>query len=329
MSDVFAVKADPDPTRASEIYKDLRAGEARFGWSYCKTADLHRLRDLVNDGRDSDLSDEEWDCYQSFLLDVRPGDYVVYINLPEWGRCTAARVTKEYYWRFDADDFNHRIGVDKDSVFDFDRNDSAVHPNLSARLKLRGRWWRIYAGREFDALVVAASSDGLGVESTQEDRQVRLRDECKPHLQKITEAIHHTHPAKFLEKLVENVIARLPGVREVHHLQGRADRGADLIAVMESTHPITQELTQAFCVIQVKSFEGEHWDTRAVEDIRKAFKAHPEATEGLIVSTAAHSTEALESKLEALRRELGRPVNLLIGEEVAALVIRSGLKITS
>ncbi len=327
MTNVFALKVDP--TRASKIYQDLRAGEARFGWSYCKTADLHRLRDLLNDGRDSELSDEEWDCYQSFLLDIRPGDHVVYINVPEWGRCTAARVTKEYYWRFDDDDFNHRIGVDKDSVFDFDRNDSAVHPNLSARLKLQGRWWRIYAGDEFSSLIEAATSHVLGSKSTQEDRQVRLRDECQPHLRKITEAIHHTHPGKSLEELLRNVIARIPGVREVRHCQGRADKGADLIALMESTHPITQEVSQTTCLIQVKSFEGEHWDTQAVEDIRNAFKAYPDATEGLIVSTATISTQALESKLEALRMELGRPVNLLIGEEVAALVIRSGLEVIS
>ena len=324
MTNVFALKVDS--TWAAKIYKDLcEAGEARFGWSYCKTADLHRLRNLINDGRDSELSNEEWDCYQSFLLDICPGDYVVYINVPVWGRCTAARVTKKYFWQFDDDDYNHRIGIDTDSIFDFDRNDNAVHPTLSARLKLQGRWWQIYAVDEFSELVKAADSGELGSRSTQEDRQARLRDEWKPHLQKITEAIHHTHPRKNLEELVRNVITRIPGVREVRHFQGRADRGADLIALMERTHPITQEVSQDTCVIQVKSFEGEHWDTQAVEDIRRAFKAYPEATEGLIVSTANVSTQGLESKLEELRREVGRPVKLLIGEEVAAFVIRCGL----
>ena len=309
---------------AKQIHEDLCAGEGRFGWSYCKTADLRKLRDLIAAGRESQLSDAEWDCNQSFLLELQPVDYVVYINVPEWGRCTTARVTKEYYWQCDDEDFNHRIGVDPNSVFDFDRNDSAVHPNLSARLKLQGRWWRIYATEEFEDLLKAADSDRLGSRSTPEHRISLLADECKPHLRKITEAIHHTHPGKHLEDLIEDIIARIPGVYDVRHFRGRADQGADLVAVMESTHPITQEVNQTTCVIQVKSFEGEHWDTQAVEDIRKAFKAHPEATEGLIVSTATVSTEDLEAELERLRRELGRPVNLLIGEEVAALLLRSG-----
>jgi hypothetical protein len=326
MTKIYALKVDDVRTR--EVYQDCRNGEARFGWSYCETADLRRLRKMIESGQEDQLTDDEWDCYQDFLLDISPGDYVVYINVPSWGRCTAAQVTKGYYWRYDDDDFNHRIGVDLASVFDFDRNDSAVHPNLSARLKLQGRKWRVYAVDEFKALVDVAASGGFGSRATEEDRQRRLCDECQPHLRGITKAIHHTHPGKQLETLLKIIIERLPGVREVTHCQGRADRGADLVALMESAHPITQEVTQTTCVIQVKSFEGQHWDTGAVEDIRRAFKAHPDATEGLIISTASVSTQVLEAKLEDLRRETGRSVKLLIGAEVAVFIIRSGLDVS-
>ena len=81
---------------------------------------------------------------------------------------------------------------------------------------------------------------------------------------------------------------------------------------------------QVACVIQVKSFEGEHWDTKAVEDIRRAFDHYSEVEMGLIVSTATSSTEALEGALNKLREETGKSVSLLIGANVAAFLLRFG-----
>jgi hypothetical protein len=75
---------------------------------------------------------------------------------PQWGRCTVARVGGPYYWEHKNSedyDFNHRFHVDPNSVRDFERNDVIVHPALSARLKLRGRYWRIEAEEEFNALL--------------------------------------------------------------------------------------------------------------------------------------------------------------------------------
>jgi hypothetical protein len=63
---------------------------------------------------------------------------------------------------------------------------------------------------------------------------------------------------------------------------------------------------------RVKSFEGEHWDTKAVNDIRRAFDCYPEAEMGLIVSTATASSEAFDKALDELRNETKKPVSLLI-----------------
>ena len=157
--EIFALK--PGSDFADEVYQSLQKGEGRFGWSYVPTADLYTLRDRIDDpqqGWDS-LTDEEKDCYQSFLLDIHDGDYVVFINVPEWGRCTVAKVIGDYFWKWDPKirDFNHRIPVDPNLVRDFDRNAPIVPPALSARLKLRGRWWHIYAKQEFGNLRKALS----------------------------------------------------------------------------------------------------------------------------------------------------------------------------
>jgi hypothetical protein len=75
-------------------------------------------------------------------------------------------------------------------------------------------------------------------------------------LSEITRAIHHTHPNYDLEILMEQVLKRIPGVKEVKRQGGAGDHGADLIVVFESGLPIPGLEQQRICVVQVKSFEG-------------------------------------------------------------------------
>jgi len=322
-SSIYALKVDPSV--ADRAFASLKEGEARFGWSYVETGDLRALRGRVNDQGWESLSEQEQDCYQEFLLEVQPQDYIVYINVPEWGQCTISKVVRPYFWKWTDEDFNHRLGVDPASVQTFDRNDSMVHPALSARLKLQGRWWRIYARNEFEDLLAslrgercleprAASTPNLGF----------LSRDIKPLLLKITELIHHTHPNYSLERLIADVLKGLPAVKEVRLQGGAGDRGADILVIVEQGHPLTGDVKQSTCVVQVKSFQGEHWDTRAVDDIRRAFKAYPDAEAGLIVSTATKSGPTLETQLDRLKAETGKHVSLLIGEDVALFVLRYG-----
>jgi energy-coupling factor transporter ATP-binding protein EcfA2 len=150
---IYALRVDSK--WCSKIFSSLRNGEGRFGWSYVKTADLYQLKTKIeSEGWDS-LSKDEKNCYQSFLLDIKACDYVIYINMPDWGKCSVARVTGSYFWRYDENegDFNHRFPVEPNSVFVFDRNEPEIHPDLKARLKLRGRFWRIDVKDKFEALV--------------------------------------------------------------------------------------------------------------------------------------------------------------------------------
>jgi hypothetical protein len=319
---IYALKGDPE---GFDILSSLRQGEGRFGWSYCSTADLRELRSKIEAaGWESGLSDEEKDCYQSFLLDLQDGDYVVYINVPEWGHCTIARVTGPYVWRFEDKDFNHRFPVDPSSVLAFDRNDAVVHPALSARLKLRGRYWRIYLQDEFAELIKALTEGIVASPRTPVVNLAFLAKEIQPFLVNITERIHHTHPNTALEALLAEVFKNVPGVREVKWQGGAGDYGADLIVVFESGLPVPGLQRQSTCVIQAKSFEGEHWDITAANDIRRAFDHYPEADMGLIVSTATAGSKVLENALDQIREHTGKPVALLIGADVAAFLLRFG-----
>lgn len=321
MSDytIYALKNSTDRDRDAITYNSLQEGVGRFGWSYVKTADLKTLQARIDDG--DNLKKEEWDCYHPFLLSIEENDYVVYINIPEWGKCTLARVAGPYFWSHEDDDFNHRFSVDPKSVREFDRNDAIVHPQLSRKLKLRGRWWHIYdLHDEFELLIESLERGEEGKPSTPETNIDWLK---KDILSDITKKLQRTHPGSQLEPPIAGIFRNVPGVKEVQEQGGPGERGADLRVIFEWEVPILGIQEQRTCVVQVKSFEGEMEETKAVSQIREALQ-YWDADMGVIVSTASSGSETLDTALEQLRQETGKPVSLLIGEDVAAFLLRFG-----
>ena len=110
-------------------------------------------------------------------MDIAENDYAVYINVPVWGQCTLAKVEGEYYFDYEDVDFNHRFPVYPDTVIVFGRNDNVVHPALSARLKLRGRWWTIYAEEEFNLLLDTLQAGAEPAQRVPEDNLRHLSEE--------------------------------------------------------------------------------------------------------------------------------------------------------
>lgn len=321
---VYALKGNSE---WFDILSSLKNGEGRFGWGYVESANLQELQQRVQANGWDSLSEDEKDCYQPFLLDIKAGDYVIYINIPEWGKCTVAKVTGEYEWRFEDEDFNHRFPVDPHSIHTFDRNDASVHPALRSRLKLQGRWWRIYLQDEFNELLRILEKGLTPTERTSETNLQFMSTEIEPFLLEITRKIHRTHPNYDLEGLIAEVFKKVPGVTDVLWQGGSGDHGADLLVTFEGGLPIPGLESQSLLVVQVKSYEGEHWDTRAVEDIKRAFEHYPEASMGLIISTADSMAEPVEQALDRLREESGKPVAVLVGQDVAALLLRYGAKL--
>lgn len=326
MSDIqiYALKGDKDSEWAKLIFNSLNEGIGRFGWSYVKGCDLRILKSRIDNSGWKSLSKDEQSCFQAFLLDFKVGDWVVYINIPEWGQCTMARVAGPYYWEQTDSDFNHRFKVDCSTIKQFGRNDVAVHPALRQRLSLMGRYWRIYTQAEFFALISNLEAGGTPQPRTVQSSAALLSREIEPLLRQITERVQHVHPNYDLEFLLELVFQAMPNVRKVVRQGGAGDHGADLLVEYESGLPMPALQTQHTCVVQIKSFTGLHWDTQAVEDIRRAFKRYPNADVGLIISTAEASTPKLDKAIEKLRNDSGRRVELLIGADVARILLRFG-----
>lgn len=100
---------------------------------------------------------------------------------------------------------------------------------------------------------------------------------------------------------------------------GARDYGADLIVDFEFGS-IPRLVHRDALVVQVKSFEGEIYNTRAIEDIRRPFQQYEHASEGLIVSTGTTLGENFRQALDKLQEDAGKPVAMLKASEFASFI---------
>lgn len=330
MTAVYALRTDFDSTEENakfkrRIFESVKAGVARFGWSASDDCNLERLQERVESRGVGALRQglrQVWRC--RFLLDVEPGDYLIYVNVPSYGECTLARVTKEYSFKLEWSDFNHRLGVDPESVRTFSRSDAVVPPSLARRLSLPGRYWRISSEGDFTELLEALNAGRTGTSRGPGHQLDCLRQRLKDPLDRVAQLVHECHPNKTLEPLVASAFRRVPGVLQVHERRGRADdRGADLELVYGPDLPELENF--GLCAVQVKSYEGTLGWGRALEDVRRAFASDSNYTSALIVSTALEMSAEFEAGLSSLREEVGRPVGVLLGKDLALFILRHGL----
>ncbi len=82
---VWAFNKAGDDEVVESIYQAVKNGKSRFGWSLKKDNNL-KLKDVWTEEHSKQL----------FLLEVERGDWIVHINTPVWGECTAVQVLSKY-----------------------------------------------------------------------------------------------------------------------------------------------------------------------------------------------------------------------------------------
>ena len=310
-----------------EMVKDplINDGIARYGWSYVENADLNIMKNMSWNS----MTAEQKDCWKAnFLLNIKPGDYIVYINTPSYGKCTLAKVIEPYFWAWDKykGDFSHCLRVDRDSIRSFDRNAKEINPSLSRRFKLQGKYWRIYLEDEFKELLDLLEIGGLSGEySTSISRYNTTLEVIEPELDTICNKIYKNHPEKKLEELIQMILERMPNVSNVERKSGVSDKGGDLICEFDTGMDFLGIQRVERCAIQVKSYVNEMDYDRAVRDIENVFKAEKDITCGLIISTADKISEGFQEKLDILKSETGKDVGLIFGKELARWFIKYGM----
>ena len=314
---VYAYKGNPD-----HILDSVRRGVSRFGWSSYDNAALVENKE------------KQWYKNNSFLLRIKNGDWIVHINIPKWGWCIAAQVTKSYY--FDEGvtvdyengvDYRHCIGIDANSIVEFDRNDPNVYPLISQRLKSQGRWLQIYESELFIQSVeriksghqVPTDQQSIGLYYLGIDISNLVRE--TEFMTTVADLIHKTHPGKKLEDFVCDIFQNIEGVHSRPNGRGwRSNHGADVIVEYSVGLPIEglQEIKRL--VVQVKSYSWKINDQRAVAQVKKAVETY-DADSGLIISTAP-ATDAFIANVEALSEEMKKPIVVLAGEDFARFVLQ-------
>lgn len=308
---VWAFNAPNDPGNTKRLYEEIKKGKSRFGWSQ---RDGHNLK-LENNWT-------EWHSRQLFLLEIKKNDWIVHVNVPEWGKCIAARVIKEY--DFDdglevydpGKDFRHFFEIDRNSIVEFNRRTPAIDPRVN--LRPRYRYHRVYAVNEFLNSIENLKS------GKEKGEQGYLWEETNSFLDKIVPIIQQMHTGKKLEGFLARVFRTIPGIAVNENGSGwGTDYGADLIVTTKV--PVGETVDFEYkIVVQVKSLAGEVGEKKggeAVNQITTAINKF-DADAGMIITTGER-TEKLEIEISEVSKKLNRPVELMAGKEVAEFVIKN------
>jgi len=322
----------PDSEEKTDfVYASLKKGISRYGWSYIDNADMKKF---IERGWNN-LNDKEKECFVWFLLEIKKGDWIIHVNVPKYGECTAGIVIETYEWdekpnKIGVDDYSengdyrHTIKLDIGSIIEFDRNNPNITPYVGRRLKLRNTHWQIYDTEEFVRSINNLEKNAVNINSNVEYGLYYLKEDIKPFLGNIADSIQKNHPGKKLEELLAKIFENVPDVSSVK-INGSGygtDYGADLIITYSVGLPINGLQKEEILVVQVKSFTDVHYELNAVEQIKTAIKKY-NANVGLIISTAIASNELI-MKIEETQKELNIPIGLMCHEEVAAFILKYG-----
>ncbi len=312
---IWAFNRAEDAKARELICQSVKNGKSRFGWSQ---RDEHNLN-LKENWTD-------WHSKQLFLLQIKKGDWIVHINTPVWGKCITAQVMSEYDFddglEFDwGSDFRHCFDIDVDTIVEFDRKDKNILPSVN--LYPRQRYHRIYAVNDFLKSIDNLKHNKVNLSAGESKEEYHLKEKTDKYLKEITGLIHEMHKSKSLERFLAKVFRKVPGVIDVNEngFGWGTDYGADLIVTMRLS--IGNLEFENKIVVQVKSFEGEHYDLEAIEQVKTGIEKY-DATAGMIITTAQR-TEVLEEKIQKISNEIGCPIDLLSGEDVAIFVIKNAI----
>ncbi|MCX7787783.1 MAG: restriction endonuclease [Spirochaetes bacterium] len=307
------------------VFESLKKGYSRFGWSYTEKADLNFLKNK----QWNEMDEDEIDCWSkaNFLLQIEKDDWIVHINVPEWGYCTAVKVLDGYSfdnYPNELGDFKHRIKIDPKSIIIFNRDDNKILPSIRRRLKLQGSHWRIFQEDDFLKSLENLKAYKVKVEEKESSHLYDFKNELSDKLSNITELIQKHHPGNALEKLIANVFRKIPSVEEVieNNLGWKSDHGADLIVKYKYGLPISNLEKEGVLVVQVKSNEGLQYDLNAVYQLQKAIEVL-KADMGMIVTTA-EKTDEIEKEIDEISKKLDKPICLLAGKDVASFILKYG-----
>ena len=312
MATVWAFNKVSNEFERELLYNSTKSGKSRFGWS---KKDKHNLA-LGN-------NETEWYSKHKFLLDIHPGDWIVHVNTPSWGKCTAAQVASGY--NFDeglecswGKDFRHCFDIDTNTIMEFDRRDPNILPSVN--LNPRQRYHRVRAFDDFIKSIENLKNKEINLGDSESKGEYHLKEKANKYLSEITTQIQDTRKNKNLERFLAKAFRKIPGVVDVNEngFGWGTDHGADLIVTTSSA--LGNLSLEHRIIVQVKSYQGEHNSLDAVSQVKIGIEKYS-GTAGMIITTA-RASEVLENKVKEVSDEIGIPIDLLAADDVAKFIIK-------
>ncbi len=302
---MFAFARIEDDDARKLVYEEIKKGRSRFGmWDQTKSLK------------------EEYFGRNRLLLEIRTDDWIVHVNMPAYGKCVAVQVAGEY--QFDGGvecslgrDFHNVIPNQLDTMVEFDRSDRNVLPSVN--LSPHKRIQRVHQVADFLESLDNLRQRRYSPENPESRSSIHLKNRLSKLLPEITRAIHEMNKSKEFERFLHKIFSALPNTKSTPNGFGwKTDNGADLL--VEFWNPILGIDLTTKLVVQAKSYEGDHFDLTAVDQIVNGI-SNFEADGGLLITTA-NKTQALEDCIRNKSEELKKPIYLIAGTEVAEFALR-------
>ena len=302
---VFTFAKIDDKDARQKVYQEIKNGKSRFGmWEQKKSLK------------------EKWFGKHAILLRIKKGDWIVHVNMPEYGKCVTVQTKVEYSFDDGVDcswgkDFNNYFPIDKDSIIEFNRN----NPNIisSVNLAPRRRAQRVLEVGDF-LKSIENLKEGKFDDTKKSDKSiVHLQEKINSLLPQVTSHIQEMNKSKEFERFLHRIFENMPNTISIQNGFGwRTDNGADLI--VEFQNPIIGVNVTTKLVVQAKSYSEHHFDTKAIDQIVTGIKKY-NADAGLLITTAIE-TEKLEEYIREKSEEIGKTIDLIAGVDVAKFVLR-------
>lgn len=306
MTQVFAFAKVTDQAARQKVYDEIKRGKSRFGmWDQ-----EHSLTDKYYGPND-------------FLLRIKPGDWIVHVNSPQYGRCLAVQTAGTY--EFDkglrcswGDDFCNYIPNDPSTIVEFDRNDNRIVPSVNLRPMRRGQ--RVLEVDDFLNSIASLKSAKNDSSNSELRGVLHLREKMNSDiLPRVTKYIHTLNRSKEFENFLFEVFNSLPNVETIKNGFGwGTDHGADLI--VDFLNPVVGVSLKSRLVVQAKSYSGKHHELDAIDQVVQGMKEY-NAGAGLLITTG-ELTEELEDYARIKTDEVGKPIDIIAGSEVARFVLQ-------
>lgn len=303
---VYAFAKIEDDTARYKVYNEIKSGKSRFGmWDQEKSLK------------------EDYYGPNAFLLRIEKDDWIVHVNMPEYGQCVAVKTVGTYCfddgiscpWGID---FNNYIPIDPNTIIEFDRHDPNIIPSVNLAPMRRGQ--RILQVDDFIASIENVKNSKYSGNNEEYRGIIHLRAKIDELLlPKITELIQKLNKSKDFEKLLHKIFEKMPNTLSIQNGFGwRSDNGADLI--VEFQNPIIGVNLRSKLIIQAKSYEGDHYDLSGIDQLIEGINTY--SADGGLLITTGKKTEELEKYTLEQSEKIGKVIDIIAGNDVARFVVR-------